>query len=122
MRRRWPALWFVYLIAAGLPWLHFSRYAHWQHVSLTAFPKNRDPADDVLNFLFYLPFGVFGMEWRWSYRTTLVVAAMLSALTEFSQLFGTDRYPATTDIVTNTAGAAVGAFIWAVVQGYQGRS
>src|SRR4051812_13364560 len=109
--RTWFVAWLVAWAAFGLPWTSFSTMAHWGHGSLMPFPERNSSGDDLLNFLFYTPFGF--MCWRrgWSVGNTLGVGASMSIFTEFNQVFSTTRFPATTDVVTNVAGAIVGYWV-----------
>ena len=73
--------------------------------------------DIVQNVLLFVPFGYFlavRCDARWSKRCALavvLVAAALSAALEALQLFVPERFPSTTDIVCNAAGAAIGLSI-----------
>ena len=70
--------------------------------------------DVVQNILLFLPFGVFGFLsmnqriWRSIFIAT-VSGALLSISVEILQLFTIDRTTSTTDLVTNTTGAFLGA-------------
>ena len=71
-------------------------------------------ADIVLNVVVFMPFGVAAaLRWgrRWMTRV-IVGAAALSLAIEVSQAVeAADRFASTTDIVTNTTGAALGFLI-----------
>jgi glycopeptide antibiotics resistance protein len=67
----------------------------------------------VANTLLFVPFGALG-PWRHRSLGTRVLAAIacafaLSSSVELCQVFSHSRLPTTTDIVTNTAGALLGA-------------
>jgi glycopeptide antibiotics resistance protein len=64
-----------------------------------------------LNFLVFVPLGIIGTRLGWHPRTVILVAAGVSGLTEFLQLFSSRRYPSTTDLILNTAGALIGLMI-----------
>ena len=70
-----------------------------------------EAVDIVLNVVAFLPFGVIAaLRWGRRWRTlAIVVAAALSISIELTQaLEGLGRSPSATDVVTNTAGAALG--------------
>lgn len=69
--------------------------------------------DMVANTLLFLPFGALG-PWRGRPLAARALAAtgvafLLSGFVELVQVFSHSRLPTTTDIVTNTAGALLGA-------------
>lgn len=64
--------------------------------------------DMVFNFAYYVVFGLLASNLGARPITAIVVAAVLSSLTEFSQLFSLSRHPSITDFLVNLAGALVG--------------
>ena len=109
----------VALIAAAvIPWNDFQGHTHWQKVGWIPFvsPPVR-VRDIVANTLLFMPLGaaVVLNRGRAALRASLVIAALagaaLSLSAEFLQLYSHTRFPAATDVVCNTAGAALGAFI-----------
>src|SRR5262245_6587160 len=73
-------------------------------------------SDAVQNILLFVPFGVFGMLSSRKARPTIALVVVvtllgtaLSATVETLQLFTRDRISSTSDILTNTIGACVGA-------------
>ena len=60
----------------------------------------------------YLPAGILGLEMGLAAGPTIAIAAGLSAVAETVQLYSRHRFPSTTDLVFNTAGAAAGALLW----------
>ena len=101
-------LWAVLWAAFGVPWETFSPVAHWDRVSLIPFHPHYRLRDDVLNFVFYLPFGALGAAQGSTTAATVIAAALVSGTSECLQVFATDRYPSATDVVTNVAGAIAG--------------
>jgi glycopeptide antibiotics resistance protein len=70
-----------------------------------------EAADIVLNVILFVPLGVFiALRWGSRWRTlTILAAAALSIGIELGQaLEGVGRFSSATDVVTNTAGAALG--------------
>ncbi len=77
--------------------------------------------DLVANVLFFMPLGFIGVHGQRRRRSAELVfrsafaGFMLSAAVEIAQFFTPDRNPATSDVITNTLGAALGAMlaVWA---------
>jgi glycopeptide antibiotics resistance protein len=67
--------------------------------------------DIVVNLLLYAPWGYFGARSMRVRRVWVVVAlaAMLSFVTEWSQLYSHGRFPSATDLTCNILGAFAGA-------------
>ena len=121
-RRDWlPLILAALLIAAVVaPWTSFesNTQGHWVKVRWIPFVSRPAPAGGVLdelryvaemaaNVLLYVPFGAAASRLFGGWRT-LVLAAVLSALTEYTQLHSHTRIPSTTDLVCNLAGAWMG--------------
>jgi VanZ family protein len=116
-RRVYVALWLLGWAAFGIPWTTFSPQAHWEHVRWIPFPPNvreslnRNRLDDVLNVAYYVPLGWFGGTAGWGTGSVVAIAAALSVSTETAQLFSTERYPSTVDLITNITGAVAGLWL-----------
>ena len=71
------------------------------------------PSGPAANLLLFLPFGYLGARCMGASRRSALaavgLAVVLSFLVETAQLFAPGRYPSTTDVVANGAGAALGA-------------
>jgi glycopeptide antibiotics resistance protein len=93
-----------------VPWWNPQDHSHWTNIRWVPFvsPPVR-PFDIAGNVLLYMP---FGYVWR---RATvggtwpcLACAALLSILTESTQLFSHTRVPSAGDVVCNVLGALMG--------------
>jgi glycopeptide antibiotics resistance protein len=101
------------IVLVGLivvPWWNPQDHSHWTIIRWVPFvsPPIR-PFDIAGNVLLYVP---FGYAWRraavggaWP---CLAFAALLSILTESTQLFSHSRVPSTGDVVCNVLGALMG--------------
>jgi glycopeptide antibiotics resistance protein len=73
--------------------------------------------DIVQNILLFIPWGFLGyislIEKRslWKQAVIVLMGTALSATVEFLQIFSETRYPALSDVIFNTMGAAVGLVI-----------
>jgi glycopeptide antibiotics resistance protein len=109
------AVWTGVICFIVLPWFRPQNHVHLELVQWVPFitPPIR-LRDIVLNTLLYVPFGYLHMRRSngVSITRTVAFAAALSAATECAQLFSHGRFPSTTDLVCNTAGAYLGA-LWA---------
>jgi glycopeptide antibiotics resistance protein len=109
-RRLWQGALFVWLLGwalFGLPWTTFRLRPRMRNVSLVPLRRTRR-RDQLLNFIFYVPFGVIGAGLGWPAGLVMASAAGLSAATELLQMFSSERIPSSTDLLLNTAGAIVG--------------
>jgi glycopeptide antibiotics resistance protein len=63
--------------------------------------------------MLYMPFGFAAtrLPGRGKGRRTILLAAGLSLLTEWSQIFSHDRIPSTTDVCCNMLGAGLGGVL-----------
>lgn len=110
-------VWTLVIIGGVVPWASWTDHAHWGRIEWLPFTRNVRLRDVLLNILFYVPFGYFVTARRAaSTRANVVLAAAglafgLSAITELSQVFSHGRFPAMTDVVTNTTGAVIGAWL-----------
>lgn len=107
-------VWTVVVVAAVVPWIGWTDHAHWDRIQWVPFSGVYRLRDVVLNVLFYVPIGVFYVQRRPGRARAVAEATLyglaLSALTEFSQVFSHGRFPSVTDLVTNVAGAWLGAW------------
>jgi glycopeptide antibiotics resistance protein len=108
-------LWVILILFVVTPWYGFRDHSHWARVQWIPFvsPPIRI-TDIVLNTLFYVPFGLMyvrrsrsGSVWK-----AVAAGALLSLATEVTQVYSHGRFPSTTDLICNTAGAYIGA-LWA---------
>ena len=96
-----------------VPWGDFQGHTHWSKVGWIPFvsPPVR-LRDMVANLLLFAPFGAaIALNVSRSRRIVLaaVSAAILSLVCETLQLYSHARFPSATDLVMNTAGAALAA-------------
>jgi glycopeptide antibiotics resistance protein len=123
----WSLLWAVARILAALalvllattwPISDFQDHPHWFRVEWIPFSEYQRPFDVVANVLLFVPFGAAaGASSTDPRRVRLVMsAALVLALgVELSQVYTHNRIATTTDVVTNTAGAWLGAR-WAITR------
>ena len=98
-----------------LPWFRPENHVHFEQVQWVPFITLPIRLRDiVLNTLLYLPFGYLHLRGSngGTIARAVALAAALSVVTECAQLFSHRRFPSTTDLVCNTAGAYFGA-LWA---------
>ena len=95
--------------AFSVPWSSFTARPQVEHLSLMPFKARR--ADQIRNFLYYVPAGAIGLGLGFGPAVTVAGASALSATAEASQIFSTRRVPSMLDLALNTAGALVGAGI-----------
>jgi len=107
-------LWFAGWAIFGLPWTGFTPRPRFHRVSLVPFRTRR--RDQFLNFVYYVPLGIVGILMGWAPGLVAAAAAALSGITEALQVFSTNRFPSTTDLVLNTAGAVLGIAIVATLR------
>jgi glycopeptide antibiotics resistance protein len=113
--RRAFAVWTGVICFIVLPWFRPQDHIHLEVVQWVPFvtPPVR-LRDIILNVLLYVPLGYLHVRRSSSMSVARAVAfaIALSAVTECAQLFSHGRFPSTTDLVCNTAGAYLGA-LWA---------
>lgn len=112
---RWRLLtWMMVVVAVVVPWTSWVGHSHWGRVDWLPFSPPLRKRDIALNVLLYVPLGYFFVrDGRLGNRVGMAVALAfgLSLATEFTQVYSHGRFPALTDVVTNTAGAWIGAAI-----------
>ena len=122
------------IAATTMPWsAYYVGHSHWAQVEWVPFSRMVRPDDFLLNMLLFLPFGFsvyltaavaggskppavldapdrpIGPARRRRLLLAVVSGAMLSASVELFQVYCHGRLPTTTDIVSNTLGAWLGA-------------
>lgn len=119
-RRARLTVWSIVVMAAVVPWWRWTDHAHWDRIEWLPFSSIYRPRDAVLNVLFYVPIGFFFVRGRPGRPHPVLWACAfglaLSALTEFTQVFSHGRFPGATDVLTNTTGACLGAWLAVVRQ------
>lgn len=105
------AAWIGIIVLVVVPWGSYEPHPHWARV--VWIPLSTPPAltvwDVGINLLLYGPFGYFfvrarpGRAWR-----VVAAAALLSAVTELTQVYSHGRFPSATDVLLNTVGAWAG--------------
>jgi glycopeptide antibiotics resistance protein len=114
---RWGAWLLVIVALTVLPLSDFRGHAHWDKVTWVPFRgPHVKPVDVLLNIGLFVPFGAWWPPRHLgrSHRHLMLVlasAALLSCLVEFWQVFGHNRFPSATDVVSNVMGAALGVRI-----------
>lgn len=108
--RKLLVLWLVGWALFGFPWTTFTARPRFWRVNLMPFRWARK-RDHVLNFAYYVPLGIIGVGLGLPSILVAVGATALSVLTEFTQMFSTDRFPSTTDLLLNAAGAVAGIVV-----------
>ena len=109
--RKAAILWLAGWALFSLPIADFRARPKYRHVILEPFKKFR-PGDALRNVVYYVPAGIIGLELGLAPLPTVAAAAGLSLAAEASQLFATDRFPSSSDVILNTAGAALGVAWW----------
>ena len=115
----WFAWWSVWALLT-LPWRGLEPAPQWHRMEWMPFSVAR-PRDWALNLLFFVPFGVLGVAAGWRFRHVVVAGALVALVAEALQLFSRYRFPATTDIVLDVVGVALGVAAAAVVKAGYGR-
>lgn len=108
--RKLLVLWLVGWAFFGFPWTTFTARPRFSRVNLRPFRWARR-RDHLLNFAYYVPLGVIGVGLGVPSAGVAAGALALSTMTEFAQIFSIDRFPSTTDLLLNAAGAIVGIAI-----------
>jgi glycopeptide antibiotics resistance protein len=111
-------LWTLLIVALTVPWYGLQstprlRAIRWN--PLLSLEGRINILDVILNVGLYLPFGYWMLrpEKTTAANVGKVVAAafVLSLAAETSQMFSRRRFPSTTDLITNTTGAWIGAMV-----------
>ena len=129
----WMILWLTWLgfvlIILSYPLDKFDGYPHWANIHWLPFGhlSRTDLFETSANVLIFIPFGYLTVR-AWSSSRgehpvfmASLISFFLSCLLEFYQLFCHDRVPATTDLITNVAGGAVGGYLAALISSSQRR-
>jgi hypothetical protein len=74
----------------------------------------RGTSDAILNILLFTPLGFLLHGRRWSVLRIAALALLLSSSIEVAQHFIPGRYSNLGDVVWNTTGAVLGAWVWSV--------
>jgi glycopeptide antibiotics resistance protein len=101
------------LLATTWPISRFQDHAHWADVEWVPFSEFVRPFDIVANVLLFVPFGM-ALAWgadRRHVRRAVLAALALALAVELSQVYTHNRIATTTDVITNTAGAWLGAWL-----------
>lgn len=107
--------WTAVILRITLPFGDLQDHTHWGKVQWIPFVTPPIRLRDIVgNVMLYVPFGYLGMRMLSSWFTVRVLgvvllAGILSFAAETTQLFSHQRYPSSTDLVCNLAGAWSGA-------------
>jgi len=98
-------------LALGVPWTGFVGHSHWSRVDWIPFVSRRPRLLDVLgNLLLCVPLGLsLGFGFRRGVALAASIALALSVSVEALQIYSHERFPSTTDVVCNVAGAVAAA-------------
>jgi glycopeptide antibiotics resistance protein len=119
---KWLAvLWLTAWAFVALPWRSFSPVPSTRNIRLVPFQDGNVVAH-ALNVAAFVPWGAIAGAGRWSAQRAISSGAAISAVTEAIQIFSRRRYPTTTDLILNTAGAALGVGAIRLVRRYGRRS
>ena len=120
MYRVAAVVWLLGWAMFSVPWSSFTPRPQVGQVDLHLFQNRR--ADQLRNFLYYVPGGVIGAGLGLGVVGTVVSAAAFSGVAETLQLFSTRRVASATDLTLNTAGAIVGVGLALLVRLRRGSS
>lgn len=105
-------IWAVVALVATLAPFEFAFPNGSQH---PAFETNRGDLDDTLdialNVILFLPLGLMLAQRNSSWARIIAPAAMFSFAIEFAQAFSPERSSSVWDVLANTSGAALGAYL-----------
>lgn len=110
-------VWMLIVAGGVVPWASWTDHAHLDRIEWLPFTRDVRFRDIWLNVLFYVPVGSFysAADARGPRSRGLLGAAVcgltLSVVTETTQIFSHGRFPAMTDVLTNTTGAFLGAWL-----------
>jgi glycopeptide antibiotics resistance protein len=100
------------LLATTWPLSEFQNHTHWAQVEWVPFTKYVRPFDILANVALFAPLGAtvaWGSTSRRRVGAATLAALVLSLLIEWSQVYTHNRAATTTDVLTNTLGAWLGA-------------
>ena len=107
--------WVALILTAVMPWGDFQNHPHWMNVVWVPRVDTLHKLLDVLgNVLLYVPFGygfVRGFQAQSARWAGVLLAAVLSIVSEGTQLYSHSRVPSLPDILCNTSGAWVGVHL-----------
>lgn len=109
------------LLATTWPISDYQDHAHWTAVEWIPFTHYQRAFDVVANVVLFVPFG-WALAWRGERRgvgLAALVGLSLSLLVELSQVYTHNRIATVTDLLTNTTGAWLGA--WLATRGESAR-
>ena len=106
-------VWTALIVLIVLPWTSYVGHTHWARVAWIPFVSPPVPVGDIVrNVLLYLPWGYLyvrqSRKSRGAIFRALGYAMALSVATEATQLFSHGRFPSSTDVTCNVAGAWIG--------------
>jgi VanZ family protein len=106
----------VFIVFAVVPWYDIQNHSHWMNVQWIPFVSPPIKlVDIVINVLLYVPFGYWyargWSQWRGKVARAILAAAVVSLLTEWTQLYSHSRFPSLSDTTNNIIGAALGAWL-----------
>ncbi|OGW49967.1 MAG: hypothetical protein A2V62_07770 [Nitrospirae bacterium RBG_19FT_COMBO_58_9] len=115
-------LWGLFIALVGiLPLTNFVGHSHWEYIqwlpTSNHFRSRRFLFDIAANIALFLPLGYLlaqaypGTTTRRSILLTVGVAGLLSLSIELFQVYCHNRHPSPTDVVSNTTGSLIGAFL-----------
>ncbi len=118
--RVWLGASVAVILLAVVPWTDFVSHSHWGKVQWVPFLSPPVTIQDIVgNVSLYLPFGYAYARQRTRQSGVLSrvagFAAVLSLLTEWTQLYSHSRFPSVQDAACNVVGAMCGAW-WAKSQ------
>lgn len=101
------------LLATTWPLSDYQDHAHWAAVEWVPFSDYQRAFDVIANVLLFVP---FGLAVGWGGAATRVSGAALAGLVlsvavELSQVYTHNRIATVTDLLTNTTGAWLGAWL-----------
>lgn len=100
------------IVLVTFPW-ELQDHAHWYKVTWVPFTGVVRLRDLMGNVIGYVPVGfLLARAFPGTPRARLIGAAcLMSALLEFAQIWSHVRFPSSTDLVLNVAGATVGTLL-----------
>lgn len=102
------------IAAVVIPWRSFQDHPHWARIRWVPFLSSPvGPRDIIGNVLLYVPFGYYAclLSKHRGWLVGIAGAALLSCITEVTQVFGHGRFPSVQDVLMNVLGAAFGVVL-----------